>query len=87
MLLNNLTLAIKKETGSIIDHTINQKDNKHKYMTNTNELSGCLSRYPPDYMDAETLTEKFTVILCLQHQGGGKYKHLRSSVKRVFVIR
>ena len=62
ILLANLTLAIKRETDGIIDHTINQKNNKHRYMTNMNELVGCLSRHLPEYMDSETLTEKFTVI-------------------------
>lgn len=62
MLLTNLALAIKKETDGIIDCTINQKGNKNKYMTNKNELVGCLCRRLPEYMDAETLSEKFNVI-------------------------
>jgi len=62
MLLANLALAIKKETDGIIDCTINQKGNKNKYMTNKNELVGCLCRRLPEYMDAETLSEKFNVI-------------------------
>ena len=62
MLLANLSLAIKKETVGIIDSTINQKNNKNKYKTNMNELVGCLSRRFPEYMDADTLTEKFTII-------------------------
>ena len=31
-------------------------------MTNMNELIGCLSRHLPEYMDADTDYEKFTVI-------------------------
>ena len=62
MLLTNLALAIKKETDGIIDSTINQKSNKNRYMTNMNELVGCLSRHLPEYMDADTSAEKFTVI-------------------------
>ncbi len=62
ILLANLTLAIKKETDGIIDRTINQKNNKHRYMTNINELVGCLSRRLPEYMDSETPAEKFTII-------------------------
>lgn len=62
ILLANLTLAIKKETDGIIDSTINQKNNKHRYMTNMNELVGCLSRRLPEYMESDTLTEKFAVI-------------------------
>lgn len=42
MLLANLALAIKRETDGIIDSTINQKENKHRYMTNKNELVGYL---------------------------------------------
>ena len=62
MLLTNLALAVKKETDGIIDSIINQKNNKNKYMTNMNELVGCLSRHLPEYMDADTNFEKFTVI-------------------------
>lgn len=62
MLLANLSHAIKKETDGMIDSTINQKGNKNRYMTNMNELVGHLSRHLPEYMDADTLTEKFTII-------------------------
>ncbi len=31
-------------------------------MTNMNELVGCISRHFPEYMDADTLTEKFAVV-------------------------
>lgn len=62
ILLANLTHTIKKETDGIIDRTINRKNNKHLYMTNMNELVGCLSRRLPEYMDSETPTEKLTVI-------------------------
>lgn len=62
MLLANLALAIKKETDGIIEDTINQKGNKNRYMTNMNELVGHLSRHLPEYMDADTLTEKFSII-------------------------
>lgn len=49
----------KKETDGIINRTINRKNNKHLYMTNMNELVGCLSHRLPEYMDSETPTEKF----------------------------
>ena len=62
MLLANLSHAIKKETDGIIDSTINQKGNKNRYMTNMNELVGYLGRHLPEYLDADTLTEKFTII-------------------------
>ena len=62
MLLANLALAIKRETDGIIDSTINQKENKNRYMTNMNELIGYLSRHFGEYMDAETLTQKFDII-------------------------
>lgn len=65
MLLANLALAIKRETDGIIDSTINQKENKHRYMTNRNELVGYLSRHFGEYMDADTLTEKFVIIRCI----------------------
>lgn len=65
MLLANLALAIKRETDGIIDSTINQKGNKHRYMTNRNELVGYLSRHFGAYMDADTLTEKFDIIRCI----------------------
>ena len=65
MLLANLTLAIKRETDGIIDSTINQKGNSHRYQTNTNELVGYLSRHFGEYMDAETQTEKLGVIRCI----------------------
>ena len=65
MLLANLALAIKRETDGIIDSTINQKGNKNKYMTNMNELIGCLSRHLGEYMDADTLTQKFDIIHCI----------------------
>ena len=65
MLLANLALAIKRETDGIIDSTINQKGNKHRYMTNMNELVGYLSRHFGEYMDAGTLTEKFCIIRCI----------------------
>ena len=65
MLLANLALTIKRETDGIIDSTINQKENKHRYMTNRNELVGYLSRHFGEYMDADTLTEKFSIIRCI----------------------
>ena len=65
MLLANLSLAIKRETDGIIDSTINQKGNKNKYMTNMNELIGYLSRHFGEYMDADTLTQKFDIIRCI----------------------
>lgn len=65
MLLANLSLAIKKEADGIIDCTINQKGNRHRYMANKNELVGCLCRRLPEYMDAVTLDEKFAVVKSL----------------------
>ena len=65
LLLANLSLAIKRETDGIIDCTINQKGNKNKYMTNMNELIGYLSRHFGEYMDADTLTQKFDIIRCI----------------------
>ena len=65
MLLANLSLAIKRETDGIIDSTINQKGNKNRYMTNMNELIGYLSRHFGEYMDADTLTQKFDIIRCI----------------------
>lgn len=65
MLLANLTLAIKRETDGIIDSTINQKANRHRYQTNTNELVGYLSRHFGEYMDAETPAQKLGVIRCI----------------------
>ena len=65
MLLTNLTLAIKRETDGIIDSTINQKVNRHRYQTNTNELVGYLSRHFGEYMDAETPAQKLGVIRCI----------------------
>ena len=65
MLLTNLVLAIKRETDGIIDSTINQKGNSHRYQTNMNELVGYLSRHFGEYMDAETQTEKLGVIRCI----------------------
>lgn len=65
MLLANLALAIKRETDGIIDSTINQKENKNRYMTNMNDLIGYLSRHFGEYMDAETLTQKFDIIRCI----------------------
>lgn len=65
MLLANLALAIKRETDGIIDSTINQKENKNRYMTNMNELIGYLSRHFGEYMDADTLTQKFDIIHCI----------------------
>lgn len=62
MLLANLALAIKKETDGVIDSTVNQKGSRNNYMTNMNELVGCISRHFSEYMDADTLTEKFAVI-------------------------
>lgn len=65
VLLANLALAIKRETDGIIDRTINQKRNQNKYMTNMNELVGCLSRHIGEYMDADTDTEKCGIIRCI----------------------
>ena len=65
MLLANLALAIKRETDGIIDVGINRKGNRHKYMTNMNELVGYLSRHFGEYMDADTLAEKFCIIRCI----------------------
>lgn len=65
MLLANLTLAIKRETDGIIDSTINQEVNRHRYQTNTNELVGYLSRHFGEYMDAETPAQKLGVIRCI----------------------
>lgn len=65
MLLANLALTIKCETDGIIDSTINQKENKNRYMTNMNELIGYLSRHFGEYMDADTLTQKFDIIHCI----------------------
>lgn len=62
MLLSNLSLAVKKEADGIIDCSINQKGNRHRYTANKNELVGCLCRRLPEYMDAYTLDEKFAVI-------------------------
>ncbi len=62
MLLANLALAIKREIDGVIDSTINQKGNRNKYMTNMNELVGCISRRFPEYMDADMLAGKFAVI-------------------------
>lgn len=65
MLIANLSLAIKRETDDIIDSTINQKGNKNRYMTNMNELIGYLSRHFGEYMDADTLMQKFDIIRCI----------------------
>ena len=62
MLLANLTQAIKRETDGIIDVSINSKNNKHKYQTNTNELVGYLSRHFSEYMDAEAISEKHEIL-------------------------
>lgn len=53
------------EQNGISDSTINQKGNKNKYMTNMNELIGYLSRHFGEYMDADTLTQKFDIIRCI----------------------
>lgn len=65
MLLANLALAIKREADGIIDETINKKGNRNRYMVNTNELVGYLSRHFDEYMDADTYTEKFAIIRCI----------------------
>lgn len=63
MLLANLAQAIKRETDGIIDVSINDsQNNKHDYQTNMNELTGYLSRHISEYMDADTMAEKFAVI-------------------------
>lgn len=62
MLLANLTQAIKHETDGIIETTINSNDNKHKYQTNMNELTGYLSRHFSEYMDAETVSKKHEIL-------------------------
>ena len=80
MLPANLALAIKRETDGMIDSTINQKENKNRYMTNMNELIGYLSRHFGEYMDADTLTQKFDIIHCLFchiTQGAGQKRQRR----------
>lgn len=62
MLLANLAMLVKKEADGIIDETINKKQNKHAYQANMNELAGCISRYFPEYMEADTRYEKRAVI-------------------------
>lgn len=62
MVLTNLAQAIKRETDGIIDTSVNTRSNTHKYQTNMNELTGYLSRHISEYMDAETMSEKFAVI-------------------------
>jgi len=63
MLLANLAGAIKKQTDGIIKY--NHPDDsglKHSYKTNMNELVGELSLYLPEYMDADTGSEKQSII-------------------------
>ena len=62
VLLANLAMLIKTETDGIIDETVNTGHNKHRYQTNMNELIGCISRYFPEYMEADTCTEQREVI-------------------------
>lgn len=62
MILANLAMLVKRETDGIIDETVNKKQNKHKYQTNMNELVGCISRHFPEYMEADTVSEKRAVV-------------------------
>ena len=65
MVLTNLANVIKTETDGIIKYESGEYDEenvKHKYKTNMNELVGALSRHFPDYMDADTNTEKFELL-------------------------
>ena len=64
LLLTNIANVIKLETDGIIQQEIelSDKDLKHNYKTNMNELAGALSRYLPEYMDADSPKERFAVI-------------------------
>ena len=62
VLLANLAMLIKTETDGIIDEAVNTGQNRHRYQTNMNELIGCISRYFPEYMEADTCTEQREVI-------------------------
>ena len=63
MLLTNLANVVGREANGLIqyDHP-KEKGLKHSYKANMNELVGALSRHLPEYMDAETHTEKFCII-------------------------
>ena len=63
MLLTNLANVIGRETNGLIQYN-HPKDSglKHSYKTNMNELMGALSRHLPEYMDAETHAEKYSII-------------------------
>ena len=63
MLITNLANAIKRSTDGIIRY--NHPDGaglKHAYKSNMNELIGVLSRDFPEYMDADTVSEKRSII-------------------------
>lgn len=62
MLHANLAMLVKKEADGIIDETVNKKQNKYKYQANINELTGCICRHFPEYMEADTRTEKWDII-------------------------
>lgn len=63
MLLTNLANVIKRETDGIIKYSHPESAGlKHSYKTNMNELMGALSRHLPNYIDAETPSERQSII-------------------------
>ena len=63
MLLTNLANVIKGEADGLIKYSHPEEARlKHSYKTNMNELMGALSRHFPEYMDADTPSEKQAII-------------------------
>ncbi len=66
MLITNLVNVVRRETDGIIKCATGEYDDcrtsRFRYKTNKNETVGALSRYFPDYMDAETESEKQSII-------------------------
>ena len=66
MLITNLVNVVRRETYGIIKCANGEYDDcntsRFRYKTNKNETVGTLSRYFPDYMDAETESEKQSII-------------------------
>lgn len=92
MLLANLAMLVKKETDGIIEETVNQKQNKHRYQTNMNELVGCISRHFTEYMEADTPDEKreviqyifnFAVSMRVRDKKGSGESHPRKEPRKV----
>ena len=62
MLMANIAGIARKEADGRIKGDPDTPITKHNYKANMNELIGCISRHFPDYLDADSTEEQYSII-------------------------